>query len=45
VLVLAKGRHWIGPAQEVLTIEVLRQAFGCRFGLTQSNGTRSFIAY
>lgn len=45
VLVLAKGRHWIGAVQEVLTIDVLQQAFGCRFSLAQSNGTRSFIAY
>jgi iron complex transport system ATP-binding protein len=44
VLVLAKGRHWIGTAEDVLTIDVLQQAFSCRFSLAQSNGTRSFIA-
>lgn len=43
-LVLAPDRHWIGPAGDVLTTDVLRQAFGCRFELVQSDGMRSFVA-
>lgn len=44
VLVLARDRYWIGSASEVLTTDVLQQAFGCRFDLIQSGDTRSFVA-
>lgn len=45
VLVLAEGRHWLGAAEEVLTVEILQQAFECRFELQKSGGVRSFIPY
>jgi iron complex transport system ATP-binding protein len=45
VLVLAEGRHWIGRADQVLTTEVLQQAFDCRFEEVQSDDGRSFIAH
>jgi iron complex transport system ATP-binding protein len=45
VLVLAEGQHWIGTADEVLTVDILQQAFGCRFELPQSGGVRSFVPY
>lgn len=45
VLVLAEGRHWMGRVQDVLTTEVLEQAFGCRFEIQESGGMRSFIPY
>lgn len=45
VMVLAPGRHWIGPAQEVLGIAVLEQAFGCRFETVEAAGGRSFVGY
>lgn len=43
-LVLAPDRHWIGHVGDVLTVDVLQQAFGCRFDMIQAGGTRSFIA-
>ncbi len=45
VLVLAEGRHWLGPAGEVLTVDILQQAFDCRFELQEGGGVRSFIPY
>jgi iron complex transport system ATP-binding protein len=45
VLVLAEGHHWLGSADEVLTVEILQQAFDCPFELKESGGTRSFIPY
>jgi iron complex transport system ATP-binding protein len=33
VLVLGEGQHWMGKAAEVLTPEILEQAFGCGFSL------------
>lgn len=44
-LVLAPGRHWLGPVQRVLATEVLEQAFGCRFAVTQAGGMRAFVGY
>ncbi len=45
VLMLAEGRHWCGTAEEVLTVDILQQAFDCRFELQQSGAMRSFIPY
>jgi iron complex transport system ATP-binding protein len=45
VLVLAEGRHWLGRAEEVLTTEVLEQAFDCSFEVVSSADGRSFIAH
>lgn len=45
VLVLAEGRHWLGPVDQVLTIDILQQTFDCRFELRESDGVRSFIPY
>ncbi|MDB5841399.1 MAG: ATP-binding transporter protein [Herminiimonas sp.] len=45
VLVLAPGRHWIGPVREVLTVAVLEQAFGCHFEMTEAGGAPAFRAY
>jgi iron complex transport system ATP-binding protein len=45
VLVLAEGRHWIGTAEQVLTVEVLEQAFDCRFEEQTVGGVRSFMPY
>lgn len=45
VLVLAEGRHWLGPAEEVLTVAILEAAFGCHFDMKESNGVRSFLPY
>lgn len=44
VLILGRDRHWIGTAGDVLTTDVLQQAFGCRFDLVQANDMRSFVA-
>lgn len=43
VLVLAEGRHWLGTVEEVLTVDILQQAFECRFELQEKGGVRSFI--
>lgn len=45
VLVLAEGKHWLGTADEVLTVDILQQAFDCHFKLEASGGVRSFIPY
>jgi iron complex transport system ATP-binding protein len=45
VLVLAPGRHWQGKVDDVLTCEVLQQAFDCRFVQTIVDGNRVFSAY
>ncbi|WP_199688113.1 ABC transporter ATP-binding protein [Noviherbaspirillum sedimenti] len=45
VLLLAEGRHWLGTADEVLSVDTLQQAFDCRFELLESGGVRSFIPY
>ncbi|TCS33999.1 iron complex transport system ATP-binding protein [Paucimonas lemoignei] len=45
VLVLAEGRHWLGTADDVLTVDILQQAFDCRFELKVSGSARSFIPY
>lgn len=45
VLVLAEGRHWLGPVDDVLSADILQQAFGCRFEIKDSAGIRSFIPY
>lgn len=45
VLVLAPQQHWLGRVDDVLTADVLQQAFGCRFEQSTSDGTRSFIAF
>lgn len=44
-LVLAEGQHWLGTVNEVLTVDILQQAFDCRFALQESAGMRSFIPY
>ena len=44
VLILAPGRNWQGPAKEVLTAEVLEQAFGCRFSRVEIDGFPHLIA-
>lgn len=43
-LVLARGRHWLGPVREVLRVDVLEQAFGCRFALHSIDGVPAFFA-
>lgn len=45
VLVLAEGRHWLGKTDDVLTVDVLEQAFDCRFEMQETGGMRSFIPY
>lgn len=45
VLVLAQDRHWLGRVDDVLTADVLQQAFACRFEVGSLDGVRSFIAY
>ncbi|CAN5172064.1 ABC transporter ATP-binding protein [soil metagenome] len=45
VLVLAKGRHWIGRVEDVLNTDVLQQAFGCGFKQVETEGGRNFIAH
>ena len=45
VLLLAEGRHWLGTADEVLTVDTLQHAFDCRFELQERNGVRSFMPY
>jgi iron complex transport system ATP-binding protein len=45
VLVLAPGRYWLGPADEILTADVLRQAFDCHFEEVAMESKRGFIAY
>lgn len=45
VLLLAEGRHWLGSVREVLTAEILEQAFDCRFEMRETDGVRSFIPY
>lgn len=45
VLVLAENRHWLGTSEDVLTVDVLQQAFDCRFDVQESGGIRSFIPY
>lgn len=42
-LVLAEGRHWLGPVDEVLTVDILQQAFECRFELQENGSVRNFI--
>jgi iron complex transport system ATP-binding protein len=32
-LVLGEGQHWIGPVDEVMTADILAQAFSCQFSL------------
>ncbi len=36
VLVMADGRHWLGPVREVLTPAILQQAFGCEFDVVET---------
>ncbi len=43
VLVLAEGRHWAGPAHEVLTASVLEPAFACRFEVLASDRGPVFL--
>lgn len=43
-LVLAQGRYWQGGVSEVLTTEVLQQAFGCRFAHADIEGSPHFSA-
>ncbi|MBI1889543.1 MAG: ABC transporter ATP-binding protein [Burkholderiales bacterium] len=45
VLVLAEKHYWMGRADQVLTVDVLQQAFDCRFDLQEHQGIRSFIPY
>lgn len=45
VLVLAPGMHRLGRIDDVLTADVLQQAFGCRFDEVAMHGKRSFVAY
>lgn len=45
VLVLAENCYWLGGADEVLTVDILQQAFDCRFEMQESDGIRSFIPY
>lgn len=45
VLVLAPDRHWMGRVDEVLTANVLQQAFGCRFEQVALEDKHGFIAY
>jgi iron complex transport system ATP-binding protein len=44
-LVLAEDRHWLGPVDSVLTVQVLEQAFECRFEEVQGREGRSFVAH
>jgi iron complex transport system ATP-binding protein len=32
-LVLGEGQHWMGPVDEVMTADILAQAFSCQFSL------------
>lgn len=43
VLALGKGRHWLGPTDEVLVPPVLQQAFGCGFEVVDAEQGRLFI--
>jgi iron complex transport system ATP-binding protein len=43
VLILADGHHWSGTASEIMTTDILGQAFGCRFELVDSASCRLFI--
>jgi iron complex transport system ATP-binding protein len=45
VLVLSPQQHWLGLAGEVLTIDILQQAFGCRFEQVAMDGAPGFIAH
>jgi len=44
VLVLADDRYWSGPVEEVLTTQILEQAFGCTFEMARLGRELSFIA-
>jgi iron complex transport system ATP-binding protein len=43
VLVMADGRHWLGPAERVLSTEILQLAFGCRFHEVQTEHGKLFL--
>jgi iron complex transport system ATP-binding protein len=45
VLVLAENQHWLGRVEDVLTVEILQQAFDCRFEIKENSGIRSFIPH
>lgn len=45
VLALARGRHWQGPVAEVLTTDILQQAFGCRFSRVDMGGLPHLVAF
>ncbi len=44
VLVLAQGAYWQGPARDVLTTDILQQAFGCRFSHIDVEGVPHLVA-
>lgn len=45
VLVLARSKYWQGRASEVLTTDVLEQAFGCRFFRVDIDGFPHLAAF
>jgi iron complex transport system ATP-binding protein len=45
VLILSPQRHWLGLASEILTTDILQQAFGCRFEQVALDNMHGFIAH
>lgn len=43
VLVMAEERHWMGPADTVLTPVILRETFDCAFHVAETDHGRLFI--
>lgn len=43
VLLLAEGRRWAGPAQEICRPAALEAAFGCRFVQVETDGMLQFL--
>ena len=43
VLILAAGRHWVGPAETIMMPATLKEAFGCGFDIVETEHGRVFI--